>query len=79
MKVLEDFEANSQSQQLAWLITFVASIIAALRGAFPNFAWWVIAYMFCIIVGVFIVVGSDSTQTYNVAVRRVLASMLATS
>jgi len=59
---------------LAWLITFVASLIAALRnGAFPNFAWWVIAYMFCVVVGVFIVVGSDSTHTYHVAIVGFLA------
>ncbi len=54
--------------QLAWLITFIASLIADVRGDFPNFAWWAIAYLFCTIVGVFIVVGSDSTHTYHVAV-----------
>ena len=58
-------------RQLAWLITFVASIVAQVKNSgFPNFAWWVIAYTFCVIVGVFIVVGSDSTQTYHVAVRQ---------
>lgn len=61
-------EANNRVEQLAWLITFVASLIADIRGQFPNFAWWVIAYMFCVVVGVFIVVGSASTQTYHVAV-----------
>lgn len=54
--------------QLAWLITFIASIIAARRGDFPNFAWWAIAYIFCTLVGMFIVVGSNSTHTYHVAV-----------
>lgn len=56
-------------QQLAWLITFIASIISAVRGTFPNFAWWAIAYLFCVIMGVFVVVGSDATHTYHVAVR----------
>lgn len=72
-------KANTRNLQLAWLITFVASLIAALRGAFPNFAWWVIAYMFCVVVGVFIVMGSDSTQTYHVAVSRVHDLLLAIS
>lgn len=56
------------TSQLAWLITFVASVIARIRGDFPNFAWWAIAYLLCVVVGVFIVVGSDSTHTYQVAV-----------
>lgn len=60
--------ADIRIPQLAWLITFVASLIADIRGDFPNFAWWVIAYMFCVVVGVFIVVGSDSTHTYHVSV-----------
>jgi len=60
------------SLQLAWLITFIASIIAAVKGEFPNFGWWAIAYLFCVIVGVFVVVGSDSTHTYQVAVSHCL-------
>ena len=56
-------------RQLAWLITFIASIISAVRTSFPNFAWWAIAYLFCVIVGVFVVVGSDATHIYRVAVR----------
>ena len=54
--------------QLAWLITFIASVIADIKGDFPNFAWWAIAYLLCVIVGVFVVVGADATQTYQVAV-----------
>lgn len=35
--------------------------------------------MFCVVVGVFIVMGSDSTQTYHVAVSRVHDLLLAIS
>ena len=61
--------ADRYLRQLAWLITFIASIISAVRDSFPNFAWWALAYLFCVIMGVFVVVGSDATQTYHVAVR----------
>lgn len=54
--------------QLAWLIAFVASLIADIRGKFPHFAWWTIAYDFCIIVGITIVIAADASQTYHVAV-----------
>ena len=55
-------------EQLAWLIAFVASLIADIRGNFPHFAWWTIAYDLCIIVGITIVIAADATQTYHVAV-----------
>ena len=55
--------------QLAWMIAFIASLISDIRSDFPNFAWWAIAYMLCCIVGVLVVVASDSAQTYHVAVR----------
>lgn len=58
----------STKKKLAWLIAFVASLISDIRSDFPNFAWWAIAYMLCCIVGVLVVVASDSTQTYHVAV-----------
>ena len=68
---------DSYFPQLAWLITFIASIISAVKGSFPNFAWWAIAYLFCVIMGVFVVVGSDATQTYHVAVSNPFLPMLA--
>ncbi|KAI4275588.1 MAG: hypothetical protein LQ337_003100 [Flavoplaca oasis] len=61
---------------LAWLIAFVASLIADIRGNFPHFAWWTIAYDFCIIVGITIVVAADATQTYHVAIVGFLATAL---
>ena len=70
-------KADSRSSQLAWLITFIASIISAVKGSFPNFAWWAIAYLFCVIMGVLVVVGSDATQTYHVAVSNPFLLMLA--
>ena len=58
---------------LAWLIAFVSSIISALRGGFPNFAWWTLVFMFFCILGVTVTVASDAERTYHVAVRRRLA------
>ncbi|KAL8737646.1 MAG: hypothetical protein Q9190_008093 [Brigantiaea leucoxantha] len=61
---------------LAWLIAFVASLIADIRGKFPHFAWWTVAYDFCIIVGITIVIGADAKQTYHVAIVGFLATGL---
>ena len=68
-----EIQTTDECLQLAWLITFIASLIADVRGDFPNFAWWAIAYLFCTIVGVFVVVGSNSTHTYHVAVSTLLS------
>lgn len=43
-------------------------MIAQIKGKFPNFAWWSIAYTLIVIIFVFVAVGSDSTHTYHVAV-----------
>ncbi|KAF2868063.1 high osmolarity signaling protein SHO1 [Massariosphaeria phaeospora] len=53
---------------LAWIIVFVSSILAAVRGGFPNFAWWTLVLMFWCIVGVTVAVASDSERTYHVAI-----------
>ncbi|KAI9893496.1 MAG: Transmembrane osmosensor [Vezdaea aestivalis] len=68
---------------LAWLIAFISSIIAAVHwiqlpsqqkalpnasGPVPPFVWWVTVYMFFSIIGVAIVIASDSVGTYSVAV-----------
>lgn len=55
--------------QLAWIISFVSSIISAIHGGFPNFAWWTLVFMFFCIVGVTVTVASDAERTYHVAVR----------
>ncbi|KAG9237935.1 high osmolarity signaling protein sho1 [Amylocarpus encephaloides] len=61
---------------LAWFIAFVGSVIATaehLDPAFPNYSWFAIAYMLCAIIGVFVVIASDTTQTYHVAIVGYLA------
>lgn len=54
--------------QLAWIITFISSIVAQVQTAFPPFTWWTIVYEFFVVLGVFVVVASDTIQTYHVAV-----------
>lgn len=55
--------------QLAWIISFVATIIAHIQAPvdFPLYAYWALVFFFGLIIGVFVVVASDSTQTYHVA------------
>lgn len=58
------------------MIAFVGSAIATaqkLDNAFPNYSWFAIAYMLCCIIGVFVVIASDTTQTYHVAIVGYLA------
>lgn len=46
----------------------MSSIISAVNGGFPNFAWWTLVFMFFCIVGVTVTVASDAERTYHVAV-----------
>ncbi|EMC93783.1 hypothetical protein BAUCODRAFT_124540 [Baudoinia panamericana UAMH 10762] len=57
-----------------WLIAFVASIIASLYGEYPNYSWWTIAYMLCVIIGIIVAVGYDAVSTYHVAIVGFLAA-----
>ncbi|KAF2279607.1 uncharacterized protein EI97DRAFT_371555 [Westerdykella ornata] len=61
---------------LAWIIAFVSSILSAVKGGFPNFAWWTLVYMLFCIVGVIVTVASDSERTYHVAITSYLAAGL---
>ncbi|EUC28168.1 hypothetical protein COCVIDRAFT_91475 [Bipolaris victoriae FI3] len=61
---------------LAWIISFVSSIISAIHGGFPNFAWWTLVFMFFCIVGVTVTVASDAERTYHVAIVGFLAAGL---
>ncbi|KAG9244641.1 high osmolarity signaling protein sho1 [Calycina marina] len=61
---------------LAWLIAFVGSVIATsedLTSSFPNYSWFAIAYMLALIIAIFVVVASDTSQTYHVAIVGFLA------
>jgi SHO1 osmosensor len=57
-----------RASQLAWIISFVASIIANIQVDFPNLVWWATAYMLLCIIGVIVVIGSDTSLVYGVAV-----------
>ncbi|KAK5123716.1 High osmolarity signaling protein sho1b [Meristemomyces frigidus] len=59
-----------------WLIAFVSSIIAAITEEYPNYSWWALAYMFCVIVGVVVAVAADAVDTYHVAMVGFLAAGL---
>lgn len=61
---------------LAWLIAFISSIVADVRAAFPNYAWWGIVYMLGCIAGVTVVFASDSADTYSIAIVGFLAAGL---
>jgi SHO1 osmosensor len=55
------------------MIAFFSSIAAQVQASFPNFSWWAIAYMLVCIIFVFVVIASDTTQTYHVAIVGFLA------
>ncbi|KAI2611888.1 hypothetical protein GGR54DRAFT_344439 [Hypoxylon sp. NC1633] len=62
---------------LAWLISFISSIIAQVqstpRDGFPPYSWFAVVFMLPLIVGICIVVASDCIQTYHVAIVGYLA------
>ncbi|KAH0366570.1 high osmolarity signaling protein sho1, partial [Aureobasidium melanogenum] len=68
--------ATSSIAIIAWLIAFVASVIAKIHGQYPNYSWWALVYMFFCIVGVLVTVASDSVFTYHVAIVGFLAAGL---
>ncbi|KAH8816876.1 high osmolarity signaling protein sho1 [Xylogone sp. PMI_703] len=57
---------------------FVGSVISTSKNhkAFPNYSWFTVAYMFCCILGVFVVIASNTIHTYHVAIVGFLASGL---
>jgi SHO1 osmosensor len=66
---------DAQLQQLAWFISFIASIIAQVqtKNDFPTYTWFTVVFYAFVIPGVFLVVASDTTQTYHVAIVGYLA------
>ncbi|KAH7410150.1 high osmolarity signaling protein SHO1 [Phaeosphaeria sp. MPI-PUGE-AT-0046c] len=64
---------------LAWIISFVSSIISATLGddvRFPNYAWWALVFFFFCIIGVTVTVASGVERTYHVAIVGFLAAGL---
>jgi len=61
---------------IAWCIAFASSIVSDMRGAYPNYSWWTLVYMFFCIVGIVVTVASDSIYTYHVAIVGFLAAGL---
>jgi hypothetical protein len=58
------------------MIAFIGSAVATAEHqspSFPNYSWFAVAYMLCLIIGIFIVIASDSVQTYYVALVGYLA------
>jgi len=72
---VESASAVANVGQLAWIIAFISSVIAQIetKNQFPTYTWWTVVYYFFTIIGVFVVVASDTTQTYHVAVVGYLA------
>jgi len=60
---------------LAWVISFISSLVAQIetKNKFPAYTWWTLVYYLFTVVGVFVVVASDTAQTYHVAVVGFLA------
>ncbi|KAL2269330.1 hypothetical protein VTJ83DRAFT_1514 [Remersonia thermophila] len=55
---------------LAWIISFVSTILAHIQVPkdFPLYTYWSLVFFLGVIVFIFIVIASDSTQTYHVAI-----------
>jgi SHO1 osmosensor len=66
--------------QLAWVIAFVGSLIADIQDTeddpFPKYAWWFLVYNLGCIIGVIVVVASDSAVNYHVALVGFLSAII---
>ncbi|KAG5291901.1 osmosensor protein [Histoplasma ohiense] len=61
---------------IAWLLSFATCVISDIQGAFPNFAWWAVGYMLCAIIGISLVLASQTSHVYGVAIVGYLAAGL---
>lgn len=52
---------------LAWLITFISSVIAKVQTEFANFHWWAITYSLLCIIGAAFVMSTASSHVYGTA------------
>ncbi|SPO00001.1 probable High osmolarity signaling protein SHO1 [Cephalotrichum gorgonifer] len=70
--------ATISISMLAWLMAFISCIVGQTQVEttlqFPVFAWWAVVYTLFLIIGIFVVVASDTIQTYHVAVVGYLAA-----
>lgn len=66
-------------EQLALLIVFISSIIGAVNRTLPSFYWFAFILHLGIILGIFVVVASDTVQTYHVAIVGYLACAVVVS
>jgi SHO1 osmosensor len=65
--------------QFAWISTFICSIISTVQDntdPYPNYSWFSIAFMFCLIVGIFVIIVSGTAHDYHVAIIGFLAAGL---
>ncbi|PGH05937.1 hypothetical protein AJ80_08249 [Polytolypa hystricis UAMH7299] len=60
--------ATVSISMLAWFLSFIACIVSDVQAAFPNYAWFAIAFMLCAIIGVTVVILSDTIHVYGVAI-----------
>ncbi|EJT70956.1 osmosensor protein [Gaeumannomyces tritici R3-111a-1] len=60
---------------LAWIIAFISSVVAQIQTVanFPTYTWWSVVFYAFLIPGIFVVVASDTIQTYHVALVGYLA------
>lgn len=59
--------------QLAWLIALVGTIVTEANGDVQSYAWFSVFYMLPCIIGVSVVIASNTSATYHVALVAFLA------
>ncbi|OBT70522.1 hypothetical protein VE03_00357 [Pseudogymnoascus sp. 23342-1-I1] len=58
---------------LAWLIALVGSIVTDVNGDVASYVWFAVFFMLACIIGVFVVIASNTSATYHVALVAFLA------
>ncbi|EEH21641.1 hypothetical protein PABG_03857 [Paracoccidioides brasiliensis Pb03] len=61
---------------IGWLLSLVTCVISDVQGIFPNYVWWAVTYMFVTIIGLAIVMGSQTSHVYAIAIVGYLAAGL---